>query len=75
LADQQRGSWTLSGGRASPINKVGKYNLPLVDERALLDAILASGRTDPGEWMSVKRWVGYRAKLPGMKPRCPRIGS
>jgi HK97 family phage prohead protease len=50
----------------------GKYNFPIVDRRDLLDAILAVGRTDPGERFSVKRWIVYRAKLLGMKSEVPK---
>ncbi len=51
--------------------KSGRYNFPIVDRRDLLDAILAIGRTDPGERFSVKRWIVYRAKLLGMKSDVP----
>ena len=52
--------------------KDGKFNYPIVDGTDLLNAIYAIGRTDPGERMSVKRWIVYRAKLLGMKGEVPR---
>ncbi|HTQ67255.1 MAG TPA: HK97 family phage prohead protease [Solirubrobacteraceae bacterium] len=43
--------------------KDGKYNFPVYDKIDVVNAVHSIGRTDPGERLSVKRFIIYRAGL------------